>query len=575
MKKGMNGKKHSPLMMRLMICFLVPLFLSIAVISIYSMESMRRGMVDEFLDGLKDEAIALKASCMAMDPGDYYLNESGQLMKGNTNLSEDEELLDPFADGSDIAVTLFYGDTRKATTLIGIDDGKRMIGTQASAKVAQTVLSGEEYFATSLEINKQPYMAYYMPMKNSDGSIVGMYFAGAPSKGINEYITARLNEVLMVTVVFVVLAIILVFIVTRLIVKSVKMADDSIEKLANGDLVSNVDQSLMKRKDEIGEMGRSMDNTIGKLREIIGRLNESANEMQQAGVSLDEMASTTAKTTEEVSNAVTELSKGATMQAEEVENATNHVVDMGHQIEQIVASIKELYDASSNVETASEDAKQNMNRLQEYNRKTSEAIGNVSNNVKETDQSVEAIKIALDMISEIAEETNLLSLNASIEAARAGEAGRGFAVVASQIQKLAEESAVSSSRIAEIIEKLSRDSANTMSVMDTVRKDVEEQQQVMEVTLKCFETVTEGIGIVNDHAGQINVDAQGCDRSREKVVDIIQSLSALSEENAASTEETSASMQELNGTVSMLADAAGRLQGLASEVKEDIRYFHV
>ena len=575
MRKKIKGDKTKSLRLTLMLCFLIPMFLSIGVISVFSIESMRKGMQEEFLNGLKDEAIALRAACRAMNSGEFYLNDSGELMKGDVNITANEGIMDEFANGSEVAVTLFYGDTRKATTLISIDNGERMINTQASPEVAQTVLGGEDYSATKLVINKQPYMAYYIPMKNNDGSIVGMYFAGAPSSNINAFISARLNEILIVTIVFLILSTIGVFYVTKVIVFSVMQADGALGRLAGGDLVTNVDEKLLKRKDEIGEMGRSMDNTRNKLREVLGNINSSAESMQESGVALDEMANVTAKTTQEVSNAVSEISNGALMQAEEVENATNQVVSMGEQIAQIAASIKELYDASSNVEKAGEEAKANMNRLQEFNRRTNEAIGKVSNNVKETDNSVAAIKIALDMITDIAEETNLLSLNASIEAARAGEAGRGFAVVASQIQKLAEESSSSSAKIAEIIEKLSRDSANTMNVMEMVSKDVEEQQKVMGVTMECFGTVAKGIETVNVHAGQIHTDAQNCDEAREKVVDIIQNLSALSEENAASTQETSASMQELNGAITVLAEASNKIQSLASELKNNISYFTV
>ena len=159
MRKKIKGNKTKSLRLTLMLCFLIPMFLSIGVLSVYSSENMRKGMQEEFLNGLRDEAIALKASCKAIDAGDFYLNDNGELMKGNVNLTMSEDVMDSFTDGSDIAVTLFYGDTRKATTLISIDSGERMINTQASPEVAEKVLGGDEYSATKLVITKEPYMA--------------------------------------------------------------------------------------------------------------------------------------------------------------------------------------------------------------------------------------------------------------------------------------------------------------------------------------------------------------------------------------------------------------------------------
>ncbi|MBP5222117.1 MAG: methyl-accepting chemotaxis protein, partial [Lachnospiraceae bacterium] len=176
-------------------------------------------------------------------------------------------------------------------------------------------------------------------------------------------------------------------------------------------------------------------------------------------------------------------------------------------------------------------------------------------------------------ISTIADETTLLSLNASIEAARAGEAGKGFAVVASEIQKLAEESSESANRIAEIIAALSRDSANALKVMNTVREDVSKQQKMMHTTMGQFDTVANGINAVNERTAQMNSEIEKCNEARISVVDIIQNLSALSQENAASAEQTTSAMQELNDTVSALADSAGKLQELSASLENDVSFF--
>ncbi|MCR4690599.1 MAG: cache domain-containing protein [Lachnospiraceae bacterium] len=571
----MEGKKKFKLIHRLLLMSLVPILLLSIVTLIMSGININKGIQTEFLEGLKNQVTAVAAAYQYIDGGDYYLNEDGDLMKGNLNVTKNEALIDSFVQGTEVGVTLFYGDTRKATTLIGVQDGKRMVGTQASEAVAKQVLGGGTYEATDLVINTRPYMAYYMPMKNSDGKVVGMYFAGAPSEGVKAYVSSRIGQLVGISVILLIIAVIEVVLIATRIGKAIGQADQTIAHLSDGDLTIDVDEQLLKRNDEIGDMGRSLQSTMEKLRDIIGNINASASELKTAGVNLDEMASQSSQTTDDISNAVEGISTGAVSQAEEVERATGLVADMGQLIEQMVAGIDALYESAKQMGKAGNDARENMQELQQYNENTTEAINRVSDNVQKTDKSVEAISAALEMITDIADETNLLSLNASIEAARAGDAGRGFAVVAGQIQKLAEESAVSASRIAEIIQTLSKDSSETLAVMEQVQKDVEKQQEMMKTTMDRFDVVTEGIDSANVHTEQINGEAKDCDRSRDGVVDIIQNLSALSEENAASTEETTASMQELNATINLLAESASKLQGLATNLENDVKFFKV
>ena len=186
-----------------------------------------------------------------------------------------------------------------------------------------------------------------------------------------------------------------------------------------------------------------------------------------------------------------------------------------------------------------------------------------------TDQSVTKITEAVDMITDIASQTGLLSLNASIEAARAGEAGKGFAVVATEIQHLSQESEDSALKITEIVKRLSEDSRNSMLVMKEVMERLQEQQDKLNETISKFQNVRDGITSSREHTGQIHIQAQQCDHDRNEMLDIVQNLSAISEENAASTEETTASMQELNSTIMLLADSAVKLKELAVALEEN------
>ncbi|MBP3421302.1 MAG: cache domain-containing protein [Lachnospiraceae bacterium] len=573
---GKEKKKANFTLMKRLLCMsLLPAALMGLVITVYASIAMVEGMQMEFLEALRDTTISVHAAYDALDDGDYYLNDAGQLMKGDLNITENEALLDSFVEGTEVEFTIFYGDTRMATTLLH-KDGTRNIGTQASEAVVEIVINqDQEYETTDVVIDDEHYYGFYLPVENDNGEVVAMFFAGEESAVVNEFIFSKLSAIILMAVAVMVLAIVVIVWAAKRMTASIDATKNALVKISEGDLTVQVDQAAMKRGDEIGVMSRALYMTISELQDIISSVMSSAKVLETKGVQLGEMSNQTSHTTDEVSRAVEEISKGAVTQAEEVESATHLVSDMGTQIEQIVQSISDLYKVAEKMQKAGNEAQNNMNLLKESNEKTTVAIEKVAENVEKTDKSVAVIAEALSLITDIADETNLLSLNASIEAARAGEAGRGFAVVAAQIQKLAEESNASAAQIAEIITTLSEDSANTLTVMDEVRENVAVQQEKMVETMDKFNAVRQGIVASNESTEQIHKQASDCDTARVAVVDIIQNLSALSEENAASTQETTASMEELNATINVLADDANSLKEVAASLEKDMRFFTV
>ncbi len=393
----------------------------------------------------------------------------------------------------------------------------------------------------------------------------------------NEELQKDAKNTLLLTIVVMVIVTILCIIygiVTALkIAKATTSIKETISQLAEGDLTISVDEKILKRGDEIGDMARGTEGFIQELRNIVGRIQSSAASVLSSGDDLESMASQSSQTADDIAHAVDDVSKGAVSQAEDIENATMRVNEMGVIIETIVENVANLNGTSADMQNAGDQAAKIMQELSESNDKTVEAIMGVAKNVEATDESVQKIQDAVQLISNVASQTNLLSLNASIEAARAGEAGRGFAVVASEIQTLSEESNSSAQRISEIVKGLSEDSKASMSMMEEVKSRLSEQSEKLEQTMQTFQNVTGGIVTSREGASSINDEAQDCDRSRNGVVDIISNLSAISEENAASTQETTASMQELNATIALLAESARSLKGLAEGMNEACEFF--
>ena len=230
---------------------------------------------------------------------------------------------------------------------------------------------------------------------------------------------------------------------------------------------------------------------------------------------------------------------------------------------------------SADMKKTGDEASTIMNELSVSNDHTMGAIERISEQITETNDSANKISEAIQIITSIAEETNLLSLNASIEAARAGEQGKGFAVVANQIQKLAEQSNESALKIAETVTALMEDSENTVVVMGEVKEIVDEQKDKLELTKKQFNFVHKGIEDSRSETELIKEQTEICDNGRKKVVDVISNLSAISEENAASTQETTASMQELNATINLWAESSSNLLDLSEDLKKHVNFFHV
>lgn len=551
---------------------LAPMIVAIIITLAIVKNAITTGMEEEAIDGLKYTCNAVEAGLEHVAEGDWHL-EGDNLFKGDFNLTENEDILDSFVEGEDVDVTLFYGDVRRATSLKD-KSGNRILGTKASDTVIAEVLKGgKTYSTTDVVINDTDYAAFYKPVKNSDGSIIGMCFAGQPSVEITSFINKEITKIFVIAIIIVIICAVLGAIVSNIIVKAISKTKEAIDELSEGNLKYQIDASALKRNDELGEMAKAVNKLNSELQTIIGGIQSSAKSVLTSGDDLEGLASQTSNTADEISMAVEGISKGAVSQAEDIETATGNVADMGNMIEEIVANIGVLNNTSITMQQAGTDSARIMQELNESNSLTVEAIQKVAANVESTDESVVRIGEAVDLISNIASQTNLLSLNASIEAARAGEAGRGFAVVASEIQKLADESNSSAQKISEIIQVLSADSKNSLKLMDEVRVRLDEQQAKLSESMNMFGNVSNGIVESRKGTDVINGQANQCDEARNNIVDIIQNLSAISEENAASTEQTTASMQELNATINLLAQSAKNLKDLAESLQKDTEFF--
>lgn len=566
-------KIRMSLKVKLLLMAILPVFLITVFISLFARYKITEGMRQETMLGLEGMVNSIQATYGGLAEGGYSVID-GDLMKGDYNISENMQVLDEIVAGTEYEVTIFYGKTRMATTLVSADTGERIIGTDASDTVVKAVLEkGEKYEDYSTVINGKNYFVVYAPVKDDAGTVVGMIFAGIPSSQAEDYISSVVKSIVFSATVIEVLIILVSVIIVLTVVNAIKNAENVIDELADGKLTVEMKPKYLNRDDEIGHMLQALNAYVVKMNEIINGLHRSSEVMIESGKKLEEMTQITSRTTEEINNAVGDISKGAVTQAEEIETATTHIFNIGDIIEKIVQSVAQLEKTAISMKNAGDESAEIIMELSDSNDRTTEAIERIGKQVYATNESVQSIREAIAIIRSIAEETNLLSLNASIEAARAGEHGRGFAVVASEIQQLAEQSNDSSTRIEEIIDALLTESELTVQVMEEVKVIVEQQQRKLDDTKAKFEDVEEGISVCKEETEGIQGQTTLCDESRVKIVDIIQGLSAISEENAASTQETNASMEELHSIISVMADAANELMVLSEQLDENLKFF--
>ncbi len=361
-------------------------------------------------------------------------------------------------------------------------------------------------------------------------------------------------------------------VITEIALRPIIRVSQIVQKMADLDFSENENtEKMKKRKDETGVMTRSVALLREELVDLLEGIQKQSVQLFKTSANLDGDSDETQKMVEQVDRAVGDIATGATSQAQETQNATENVIAMGNMIEDTNAEAESLNGNAQQMKDSSDQAMQILKELNEINDRTKQSIEEVYTQTNITNESVQKIKEATVLIASIAEETNLLSLNASIEAARAGEQGKGFAVVASQIQKLAEQSNESASQIDEITNALISDSTKSVETIAQVRDIMNEQSEKMEKTDSMFRQVNTGVDHAMDSVNTITEKTELLNQSREKIIDVVQNLSAIAEENAASSQETSASITQVNTVVTDISDNASGLKDIAYHLENDVK----
>ena len=415
------------------------------------------------------------------------------------------------------------------------------------------------------------YASYYV--SKTDGTP----FILVISADENE-VVAPVKSILTRAILFGLLIAIAIMVIEALLIRKslrpVVMLDEIINRMSQLDVRQNETlDRLAKRSDEFGVMSKAIQGLQQQLDQTVVTIKGQSEKLFSSSDTMMKSATNMSETTSQVDQAVSDIAQGATSQADSTQKATDTVVRIGEMIEAATAAVAQLDTVSKQMTEAQNTASGILNDLDEINKQTTDAVDEIARQTDQTNESAAKIQEVTSLISSIAEETNLLSLNASIEAARAGEAGRGFAVVAEEIGKLAEQSNQSAKQIEDIIAQLVADSSRSVRTMETVREITSRQSEDIGKTNEAFGKITEGIAASNECVSNISNQMRDMDLARAEVVDTVESLSAIAEENAASTQESSASVTQINEIAGDIRESSGNLRDIAEVLRNNMNEF--
>ena len=532
--------------------------------------SISKDLVEREISGI---AASVREAYTEMGDGADFTMSGNTLKKGNETLSENYELIDKLKQEREVELSVFYGDTRVLTTLKDAS-GKREINTKMSKEVYDTIQRGESYFSEDLELFGVPYSGYYAPLyQPGSDKVVGSIFCGRSQEEVNAAVrNTVVSMALSMMVVFVAAIVIGMFIITR-IVKHLDGVVNNLGTLSKGVLNLEMKQNLVERKDEVGDIARAIQRLVESLRDIITNITTTTQSLQGFSEEFSASFDHIAESINNVNIAVDEIANGSSSQAAETMSASQKVTQMGNALDQTAANVETLGSSSEKMRQYNKTAAQNLDELSAISETTKSSVLLVQNQTNQTNDSAQEIREATELITDIANQTNLLSLNASIEAARAGENGRGFAVVADEIRNLSEQSRESAEHIVEIVNTLIANSNTSVNTMNEVAENIRTQNNKIEETEEMFRSLNEEIAEVAEAIEKIRKQTEALDVQKKEVLDIVDGLAAIAEQNAAGTEETSASMAEFHEIIDSCHEATNELTKLAQDLADHTDQF--
>lgn len=555
----------------LLLC-LAPMMLICILITVFSRQSLTKSVENEIEGALKIVAISLDETYSNLYQGDYEQDKSGKIKKGDVSISGNTDLIDALKKRTNYDITLYFNSMRLVTTLRS-DTGAPANGTPADSAVYEKIMKGKTVFLSNVKLYGKEYYVLYQPLVNADGTVAGGIGVAKDATDVQKTIAAQTRRITLISIVLLVLAAVVIIFLTTRMVTVMKSTKHFLAKLAQGEFGVVPKQKHVKRNDELGDIYRSSVQLQQELRKIVDNIKQSSESLINSANQLTGMAQSTRTTVDSVCDSMRGITDASVTQNEETTVAIGNVQGMANEIAYISHIMDSLTQHANQMSEAEQASEAIIHQLNASNEETIDTITNVAEQINALHSSVESIQTAINMIQSIAEETDLLSLNANIEAARAGESGRGFSVVATQISKLADQSNSTAENVADIIANIIAEADRMVEMMGDVKNKIHEQQKKLDDTMDKSGAVALGVNNSLRDIDTIRNKISVLSQSGDSIQDIVTNLASIAEQNESSTQATMDSALGMSDTMNSLENASESLKDMARALDESLVRF--
>lgn len=423
---------------------------------------------------------------------------------------------------------------------------------------------GSEY----VEYNGEKYLLLYNKLESQGFMMVSLVPESYIIADADE--TARLTAAAVAVTALIV--IVIGFILSTSMGTTIRKIMNGLEKASTGDLTVDIHT---RRKDEFMILCESTNQMLGNIRALINKADTVAKALGNASERVGGNSGILLEETKSITTSISDVEKGIVMQANDAENCLTRMDDLSKKIGVVSENTGKIADIADVTKSTVSDGLATIDTLQDKVKATTQVTAEVISNIEDLEKASQSIANIVGAINDIADETSLLSLNASIEAARAGDAGRGFAVVAESIRKLAEQSLNSVNEIRNIVGKIQKQTVDTVEVAKQAEVIVNSQEEALKATIDVFHDIDKHVSGLAENLSQISAGIDAMEGEKKDTLAAIESISAVAEETASAVTEVNEAAGRQLEAVKKLNNESEELIDRSEDLVEAINKFTI